>query len=70
MGHQQIKRWVLLDERAQKLVESAFNKMSLSARAYDRLLRVSRTIADLEGAETVGAEHVAEAIQFRQPILG
>ena len=44
--------------------------MSLSARAYDRLLRVSRTIADLEGAETVGAEHVAEAIQFRQPILG
>ncbi len=70
MGHQQIKRWVLLDERAQKLVESAFNKMSLSARAYDRLLRVSRTIADLEGAETIGAEHVAEAIQFRQPILG
>ncbi len=69
MGHGQIKRMVQLEDRAVKLVESAFAKLGLSARAYDRLLRVSRTIADLEGSETVKPEHVAEAIQFRQPIL-
>ena len=69
MGHGQIKKMVRLEDRAVKLVESAFAKLGLSARAYDRLLRVSRTIADLEGSETVKPEHVAEAIQFRQPIL-
>lgn len=69
MSHNQIKKWINLSEKAEKLVESAFSKLGLSARAYDRLLRVSRTIADLDGSEAVGPEHVAEAIQFRQPVL-
>lgn len=69
MSHNQIKEWVNLSEKAENLVEAAFLKLGLSARAYDRLLRVSRTIADLDGTEVVGPEHVAEAIQFRQPVL-
>lgn len=69
MGHKQIKKWVKLEERAEKLVESAFHRLGLSARGYDRLLRVGKTIADLEGSRIVKPEHIAEAIQFRQPIL-
>lgn len=69
MSHGQLKKWVNLEERSAKLVESAFSRLGLSARAYDRLLRVGRTIADLDQSETVRPEHIAEAIQFRQPIL-
>ena len=46
-------------------MKAAFDTMNLSARSYDRILRVARTIADLEGAAEIGAEHVAEAIQYR-----
>ena len=70
MGHSQIKKMIRLEDRALKLVESAFTKLNLSARAYDRLLRVGRTIADLDEAEAIRPEHIAEAIQFRQHILG
>jgi magnesium chelatase family protein len=54
-----------LDERGRRLLEKAATTLTLSARGFDRVLRVSRTIADLDGSETVEAEHLAEALQFR-----
>ena len=54
-----------LDGGARKLLDAALTKLSLSARGHDRVLRVARTIADLDGSATVNAEHLAEALQFR-----
>lgn len=54
-----------LDEAAQRLLGRAIVRLGLSARAYDRVLRVARTVADLEGAQAVGVQHVGEALQFR-----
>lgn len=54
-----------LDEQGKKLLETAMEKLDLSARAYDRILKVSRTIADLEGTKEVQNHHLAEAIQYR-----
>ena len=50
---------------ARTLLETAMDRLGLSARAYDRILKVARTIADLEGLQTIGASQVAEAIQYR-----
>ena len=55
----------VLTPEADRLLAAAYERMGLSGRSYDRLLRVARTIADLAGSEMIGPDHVAEAIQFR-----
>ena len=56
-----------IDASGRRLLESAAVRLTLSARAYDRIHKVARTIADLAGEEHVGADHLAEALQFRMP---
>jgi len=65
MGPKDIKAHVPLDPDSENLLRMALTELSLSARAYDRILKVSRTIADLAGAEKVDASHLSEAIQYR-----
>ena len=60
-----LRRFCKLDSDSEKQMENAITKLGLSARAYDRVLRVSRTIADLESSEKIQARHVSEAIQYR-----
>ncbi len=65
MGTRDIKKYCAVKPEAEKLLEVAINKLGLSARAYSRVLKVSRTIADLEGSEDIQPAHVSEAIQYR-----
>ena len=60
-----VRRFCKLDAESEKLLESAVTRIGLSARAYDRILKVARTMADLDGSEKIGARFVAEAIQYR-----
>ena len=60
-----LQKYVQLDDQALNLLRTAMKKFNLSARAYDRILKVSRTIADLEGVENVQSSHIAEAIGYR-----
>ena len=61
----QLEETVKATHEAQSLLEAAFDRFGFSARSYTRVLRVARTIADLERSENVQADHVAEAVQYR-----
>lgn len=60
-----IGRYCALDEAGEKLMKGAFDRLGLTGRSHDRILRMARTIADLEGSENICAHHLAEAIQYR-----
>ena len=65
MDTKALNRFCALDADCEALMHRAFDSMGLTARSYDRILRVARTIADLDGSECIGAAHIAEAIQYR-----
>ena len=65
MNHRQIKKFCALSDEGKKLLKTAIEELGLSARAYDKILKVSRTIADLTDSHEIKTEHLAEAIQYR-----
>jgi magnesium chelatase family protein len=65
MGVKLIRKYCKLDETSTQLLKTAMDKLNLSARAYDRILKVARTIADLEGEKDIQSQHISEAIQYR-----
>jgi magnesium chelatase family protein len=65
MGPRLIRKYCVLSPECERIMENAVTKLGFSARGYDRILKVSRTIADLEGAEDLEPKHLSEAVQYR-----
>ena len=65
MGSRELKTYCELDETTKDLLMCAMTDLNFSARAYGRILKVARTIADLAGADNIGSDHISEAIQYR-----
>ena len=66
MGPGEVRRFCTLDEVGHQLIKTAMRQLGLSARAYHRVLKLARTIADLAGSERIEPAHLAEALQYRQ----
>ena len=66
MGQEALRQFCALDQAGQAVMKGAYTHMGLTARSYDRILRVARTIADLDGAQAIQAAQLAEAIQYRE----
>ena len=65
MGPKEIKKYCVLDDKSKTLLKTAIEKLGFSARAYDRILKVARTIADLADSQTISVQHISEAIKYR-----
>ncbi len=65
MGSKEIRKYCKLDTQSEELLKNAMRRLGLSARAYDKILKIARTIADLEQSENINAKHISEAIQYR-----
>ena len=70
MGPAEMRKYCELSEESAQLMKDAFDAMGLTARSYDRILKVARTVADLDGCEEIEPQHIAEAIQYRAVNLG
>ena len=70
MGPEEMRRFCRLNDDCAQLMQQAFDAMGLTARSYDRILKVARTVADLDGSEEIQPQHIAEAIQYRAVNLG
>ena len=70
MGPEEMRRFCRLNDDCAQLMQQAFEAMGLTARSYDRILKVARTVADLDGSEEIQPQHIAEAIQYRAVNLG
>ena len=70
MGPDEMRRFCQLDDPCAELMKQAFEALGLTARSYDRILKVARTVADLDGCENIEPQHIAEAIQYRAVNLG
>ena len=65
ISSKQLREVCKIDDAGNQLLKTAMERLGLSARAYDRILKVARTIADLDGSENIESNHLAEAIQYR-----
>ena len=65
MGSKEVRKYCKLDSAGEELLKMAMTKLGLSARAYDRILKVSRTIADIDNSDNIHPQHISEAIQYR-----
>ncbi|MCK9273661.1 MAG: hypothetical protein M0P57_01055 [Syntrophales bacterium] len=65
MTNEEIRTHCRLDEKSKQLIEMAVDTLGISARAYTKIIKVARTIADLESEESIESHHVSEAIQYR-----
>jgi magnesium chelatase family protein len=66
MGNKEITRHCVIDDRSRKLLDTSMDKLGLSARAYHRILKIARTIADMEASPNIQLPHLAEAIGYRR----
>ena len=65
----EVRQFCVLDDTCRSLMKTAMSQLQLSARAYHRILKLARTIADLAGNEAIGPAHLAEALQYRPRVL-
>ena len=66
MTKKDLKKYCIVTKEIQDIIEIAMNQMKLSVRMYDKILKISRTIADIEGSENIKEEHVLEALNYRK----